>query len=252
MGLMYDEPLPELEGFDTRKPYTFWEHFEDAFDTRAVRTFSDRLHPLKVMRWNFNRDDDDSWHDEVDRANRQVKSALVKSVRYSLRDASAILPVAVWLEGREDALSELFLSSVDAVEEEAVAPLKPEYRPAERRWWQELAEKRILRYGIRPFRTNPYSFFSVRVQEADRLLLLGHVRYYFRDLADHRFEMAVSVPLGNGFALDAGNAYQFGRHEDENKLVVKLSKSLNQGGIVHLGVELQSSPAVFAGLSVPL
>ena len=204
------------------------------------------------MGWDFNREDDDSWHDAVERANRRMRSALMKSVQYSLRDAAVVLPAAVWFEGREDALSEFFVNSVDAVEEEAVEPLNPQYRPAERRWWQELKEKRVLRYGIRPFRTDPYTFLSARLQDGDHLLLLGHVRYYFRDLADHRFEVAVSLPLGNGFALDAGNAYQFGRHEDESKFVVKLSKPLKQGGIVHLGFEVQSSPAVFAGISVPL
>ena len=146
------ERLPELEGFESQAPSSFWERFDQAFYERADKTFADRLHPLKRMGWSFNRQDD-TWQDVVERANRSMRSGLIKSVQYSLRDASVALPVAHWVKAREDSLSELFLNSVDAVEEEAVSPLDPTYRPAERRWWQDLAEKRALRYGIRPLRT---------------------------------------------------------------------------------------------------
>jgi hypothetical protein len=251
LSLRYERPLPELEAFESQEPSSFWERFEQAFDERADKTFADRLHPLNVMGWSFNRQDD-KWQDVVERGNRSMRSGLVKSVQYSLRDASIALPVANWLEAREDSLNELFLNSVDAVEEEAVSPLDPMYRPAERRWWQDLAEKRVLRYGIRPVRTDPYTFLSLRLQEANRLLLLGHVRYYFRNFGDHRFELALSLPVAYGFTLDVGNAYQFGQHEDEQKMVLKLFKPLKRGGVVHVGVELQHSPAMFAGISLPL
>lgn len=245
------ERLPELEGFESQAPSSFLERFDQAFYERADKTFADRLHPFKAMGWSFNRQDD-TWQDVVERGNRSMRSGLVKSVQYSLRDASVALPVAHWVKAREDSLSELFLNSVDAVEEEAVSPLDPTYRPAERRWWQDLAEKRALRYGIRPLRTDPYTFLSLRLQEADRLLLLGHVRYYFRNFGDHRFELALSLPVAHGFTLDVGNAYQFGQHEDEQKMVMKLFKPLKRGGIVHVGVELQHRPTMFAGISLPL
>ncbi len=251
LSLEYLKPLPEVEGDGNREPSGFWEHFQQAFDNRSAQVFTDSLHPLKVMGWQMNQASE-SWHQVVDRSNRKMKHALTKSLQYSFRDASVVMPIANWLEGRQDALADLFLNSVDAVEEEAVQPLNPGYRPAERRWWQDLAQKRVVSYGIRPFRTNPYTFLGVRFQEEDRLILLGHVRYYFQDLTDHRFDVAVSLPVGQGFALDAGTSYQFGRHEDEARFVVKCSKAFKQGGIMHLGFEVKSSPVVFAGISLPL
>ena len=150
---------------------------------------------------------------------------------------------------QEEVLGGLLSESVDAVEEDAVAPTDPWIRPAELSWWKSLAERRVLRYGIRPFRADPYAFLSMRLKEGDRLMALGHVRYYFRDFADHRFELALSLPVTKGFALDIGTAYQFGRHEDEKKIVVKLFKPLKRG-MIHLGVEIEKEPTLLAGLSM--
>jgi len=251
VSVEYLKRLPDVDGIGNKEPSGFWEHFQQAFNSRSAQVFTDSLHPLKVMGWQMSQDND-TWQDVVERGNRKMKYALTKSMQYSLRDASVVIPIANWLEGREDALAEFFLNSVDAVEEEAVQPLNPGYRPAERRWWQDVAQRKIVSYGIRPFRTDPYTFLSVRFQDEDRLILLGHVRYYFQDLTDHRFDVALSLPVGQGFALDAGTTYQFGPHDDETRFVVKLSKAFKQGGIMHLGIEVKSSPTVFAGISLPL
>lgn len=253
------EPLSLLDdrNFTTRgvsldeQPAGFWDRFERAFDQRVDEVYASRLHPLKIMDWDFARPDTSvQWfHDRIDRS---VQSAAAKSVEYSLRDAAVELPLMSWLELRQDALRDFLVDSVDAVEEETVAPLDPSYHATERLWWQSLARKRVWRYGLRPFRTNPYAFVSLRVQDDDRLLVLGHVRYYYKNLADHRFEVAASLPLAHGFTLDVGTAYQFGRHEDEQRFVLKISKPLNNGGIVHVGLEVQNSPTCFAGISMPL
>jgi hypothetical protein len=233
------------------QPDGFWGRVEHAFDRRVDEVYASRLHPLKIMDRDFARPDEsgDWFHDRIDRS---VQSAMAKSVEYSLRDAAVELPLMGWLELRQDALRDFLVDSVDAVEEETVAPLDPGYHATERLWWQSLARKRVFRYGVRPFRTNPYAFVSLRVQDADRLLLLGHVRYYYRKFADHRFELAASLPLAHGFTLDVGTAYQFGPHEDEQRFVLKLFKPLKNGGIVHVGLEVQSSPTCFAGISMPL
>jgi hypothetical protein len=233
------------------QPAGFWDRFERAFDQRVDEVYASRLNSLKLMSWHFDEPaDEPRWY--LDRIDRSTQSAMAKSVQYSLRDAAVELPLLGWLEIRQEALRDFLVDSVDAVEEEAVAPLDPSYQATERLWWQSLARRRVVRYGLRPFRTNPYAFVSLRVQDDDRLILLSHVRYYFEDLADHRFELAVSLPLAHGFTLDVGTAYQFGRHEDEQRIVLKLFKPLKNGGIVHVGLEVQNSPTCFAGISMPL
>ena len=251
MVLLHDStPIP-IEGFQSDEPTSFWERFEQAFGQRSDEVFSDQLHPLTVSGYILKRPGDSS-AEVIDRGNRTARSAFLNSVEYSLRDATDFLPFVGGFESRQDSFSDFFLDSLDAVEEEAVSPLNPAYRTAERLWWQELAEDRVLRYGLRPLGTAPYAFLSLRLKEADRPLLLGHIRYYFRNFADHRFELAVSLPLAHGVAMDVGTAYQFGQHAEEKKLVVKVFKPLKYGAIVHIGVELQQSPTMFAGISLPM
>jgi hypothetical protein len=251
ISLLHDRAPAAIAGEPVEDLTGFWERFQDALDQRMDEVYSDRLHPVSVLGWSVKRPGD-SWAQWRERTDHGVESAFVKSVEYSLRDAAVVLPFIGGLASGEDSFGDLFLDSVDAVEEEAVSPLDPLYRPAERLWWKDLAQKRELRYGLRPFRPDPYAFVSLRVTEADRLLLLGHLRYYYRGFADHRFEVALSLPVANGLTVDVGTAYQFGQHDEQKKLVVKLFKPLKQGGILHVGVEVQKHPTLFAALSLPM
>ena len=69
--------------------------------------------------------------------------------------------------------------------------------------------------------------------------------------AEHRFEVALSVPLGRGLGLDLGTSYQFGRHGHQQGLVVKLLKEFKSGGILHVSMEAREHPALFAGIALP-
>jgi hypothetical protein len=93
---------------------------------------------------------------------------------------------------------------------------------------------------------------STAIKDDDTLLALGHVRYHYRDFANHRFEIALSVPLAHGIEFDIGALYQFGRHGDEERLVLKIAKEFKSGGIIHVGLEAGEHPVVFAGLAFPM
>ena len=242
------ESFPELTADE---PADFWGRLHHAYDERSAAVFSDRLHPLKVMEISLRRPAD-SAAAMIERTDHAAQNAFVKSIEYSLRDASLGLPVMNWLETRADALGNFLTDSVDAVEEESVSPFDLAYGQVERSWWKSLAEQRAFRFGLRPFGASPYAYLGVRLQEAGRTLLLGNVRYYLKNFTDHRFELSFSIPMPGGVALDFGTFYQFGRHADERRLVVKLFKPILHGGVAHLGVEVQRVPVIFAGLSVPL
>ena len=238
--------------FDPRaaEPANFWERFKFAFDQQVDGVFADQLHPLGLLGWTL-KHADASPEQFLEHGTHTAHRAFAASVQYSLREAAVSLPIMSWLESRQELLGEFLSDSVNAVEEEAVSPLDSSYRPAERTWWNAVSAKSLMRYGIRPFSTAPYAFLSFGVREGDRALLLGHVRYYYRNLADHRFELALSLPLAGGFAIDFGTSYQFGVHDTEKKLVLKLFKQLKHGGIVHAGMEAQRNPVLFAGISIP-
>jgi len=232
---------------------TFWECFKVAFDRNLDDSFADKFHPLSVLNWSLKPAEAETDSEFFrDHSTRAARNALVGSAENGARIAAVDLPLLLSLEERQGVIADFLRNSVGNVEEEAVAPLDPSYRQAERSWWQELSESGEVCYGIRPFRANPYAFVSLCVKDGDRLLLLGHLRYHYEHFADHCFELAASVPLARGFAVDLGTSYQFGRHAEEKRLVVKLSKELNGGGIVHVGLELQDRPGLVAGITVPL
>jgi hypothetical protein len=238
--------LPDLE---PRTADTFLGKLSLTFDQRSGDVFSDRLHPLKLMEWR-------ALHlsataGELSRRIDDVaESALGKSLEYSLRDAAADLPLFGWLGNGP--LSGLVVDSVDAVEEEEVSPFSLSTSPLERTWWRSLASSGALRYGLRPLRTDPYAFLGLRLREHGETLMLGHFRYYFKNLTDHKFELALSFPFPGGATLDLGTSYQFGQHEEVRKTVVRLFKPLRHGAIAQVGVEIAKVPTVFAGISLPL
>jgi len=226
------------------------ERFKVAFDQRVDDVFVDRFHPFNMMKWNLELANQD--HDHLrDSAASAARGAFTKSVVYGVREATVDLPVLLWLKDRQGLLADFLQNSVDSVAEEEVAPLDLRYRPVERSWWQGLSDSGGVHYGIRPFRTSPYTFVSFGIKQGDNLLMLANVRYHYRNFADHRFEIAVSVALAQGMAFDVGTSYQFGRHDEEAALVVKLFKEFKSGGIMHVGVEVRQHPALLAGIAFP-
>lgn len=240
--------IPDLQ---TEVATDFWGRFHVAFDQRLDEVYADRLHPLKVMQWDFlNPGASPSWLRE--RSERAVTQAGSKSLEYGLRDALAGSAMLNWLETRAEAFGDLLSDSVDAVEEESLSPFDLSYGAVERSWWQNVAERRAVRYGVRPLRADPYAFLSLKLKDEDQLLVLGHVRYYVQDLVNHKFELACSMPVAAGLMLDLGTSYQFGEDADERRFVVKLFKPLRHHGIVHVGVEIRQMPVLFAGITMPL
>ena len=245
--LQYGSPATPLE---SPPGETIRERFTVAFDRRVDEQFADKFHPFKVMSWTS-----ESVGREADYLNERTTSAardaFSKSAVYGLQEATVDLPILLWLDERQGILADFFRRALGNAGEEAVVPLDPSYRPAEQSWWKRLEERNEVRYGIRPFSTSPYAFLSFLLKEGDTVSLLGHLRYHYLSFAEHRFELALSVPLGRGLGFDLGTSYQFGRHGHQEGLVVKLLKEFKSGGILHVGMEAREHPAVFAGIALP-
>src|SRR5207247_6780934 len=139
-------------------------------------------------------------------------------VGYGAREATVALPVLLWRNYRQGVLADFLRNSVDSVAEEDVAPLDLRYRPVERSWWRRLSESGGVHYGIRPFRTSPYTFVSLGIKQGDNLLALANVRYHYRNFADHRFWIALSVPLAQGIAFEVCSSYPFWRQSEDGRL----------------------------------
>ena len=232
-------------------PETFWERFEFAFEDNSEKIFIDRFHPINALDW-YSESHDAITELRAHRATRLAKGAFTRSITTGLREAAIDLPFMDWLDSNRGFVADLVLDSLDSVEEEAVSPLNPSYRILEKSWWKRLSETRGFRYGIRPLQISPYAYLSTGIWNNGSLLAMAHLRYHYRHFSQHQFEFVFSIPLTHEIAFDIGTAYKAGRHIEEKKLVLKLSKQFRNGGIVHIGMEAQQRPTFLVGMSVPL
>jgi len=229
----------------------FWDRFTTSFEEQAADKFADRFHPLSSLNWSLRLEHGGA--DFVqDQTSRSARKALSRSFTHGLREASVDLPLMHWLEDRQGKLADFLRNSLGNVDEESVAPSELSYHVIERSWWDRLADSSGLRYGIRPFRTAPYAYAGIGIRDGEQVLLLANVRYVFRNFDEHKFELALSVPLPHGLSLDIGAGYKFDRHETEEQLALKLFKRLDNGSLFYLGMELRNEPAVYAGLCIAL
>ena len=226
-----------------------WNNFGTTFDSRITEAFASRFHPFRTVTWNGGMYDVDSVFLRNHTSDAAV-NALSKSVLYSSREAAVGLPIMNWLEMHQGFLGDLLENTVDDVDEEAVSPLGLSYSEAERSRWQRLAESRRFRYGLRPLGTEPYAFVSRAITDGDRILIIGHARYRYHSFSEHRFEVALSVPLAQNLSVDLGSSYQFGAGDQEKQVVLKLFKAFANGSILHIGMKVQEKPQLLAGFAM--
>jgi hypothetical protein len=232
-------------------PMTFWERLEFATLQRAEETFTDRFHSLNTLTWQTEMASRNAV-DFRDYTTGQASRALTRSITTGFREVAVDLPVTSWLKEHRSLLSELVLRAVDTADEAAVAPVDPSFRLRERSWWQQVSANRDFRYGLRPFRTSPYAFVSGNVWRGDAHVVLAHVRYHYRQFAEHQFEFAVSVPLAGGYAMNLGTVYRPADEADQHRMVFRLTREFAAGGLFHVGFEMRDGPNFLAGVTVPL
>jgi hypothetical protein len=230
------------------QPSSFWQRFESEFQERSAEVFADRLHPFKLVTWGL-QERSGRGARIAEAASDAARGSIMKSATYSLREAVLGFPTLEWVKDNPGLVYELLRNSVDEVHEESVSPLDPAFGLAERSWWNRLRSGGHFKYGLRPFRTSPYAFLSFRVNDGKLLYLLGHVRYHFHNWTQQSVELALSLPLPHGFAIDAGTSYELWQKEQAHRVVVKLFKHFSSDGIVHVGFEVKERPMVLAGLA---
>ena len=227
------------------------DQFQSAFERDADVTFADQFQTLEVA-WQKIAADNSAPDLFTTQSVGAAAHALSRSVVYGLHQATMNLPVVAWLEGDRGFLASFLRNSVESVEADAGMSQEVPVHFSAQSWWSQQLQTGALAYGIRPFRTDPYAFLSWGLRQGSDLLLATHVRYYCRNLVDHKFEFCLSVPFARQFSFDFGASYQFGRHEDEQKVSLRLLRALPGGSLLHVGLDFRWRPEVFAGVSFPI
>ena len=232
-----------------QEPFFFWDRFDYAFEGQVNNIFIDALNPLNTVRWNLQLPGPDFSQSFYRRSTAAARGALWDSFSYSSREAAIKTPLILWLDSRQGWFADLLRDSVGSVAEESVTPLDVSYRAVGQTWWHTLLRDGATHYGVRPLSSSPYAYVGRSVRDGgDNVIFLTNLRYYYDHFSNHRFELALSVPLAYGLALDLGSAYQLGTH-DERRFAVRLLRELKGGGIATLGFEVRDRPRMIAGIT---
>lgn len=227
----------------------FRDRFDAAFQSDVNDVFVDALSPQNVIQWNLQlpgRNLSQRFHDRV---NSAANSAFVNSFKYSGREAFIGTPFVLWLDGHEGWFGDLISDTVGNTGEESISSLDPSYRVAQQSWWSSLSREGGTYLGLRPISTSPYAYVSHAFRSGGQTLLLANVRYYYDRFSNHRFELALSLPLSYGWSIDAGSAYEFGQ-QNNRRVAVQLVKQFTRWSAAHVGFQVQEHPTVIAGITV--
>lgn len=231
------------------EPLFFWDRFDYAFEEDVNNVFVDALNPINSIRWNLDTPGPDFSDHFYRRASEASRGAMLDSFSYSIREAAIAMPGMFWLDEHQGWFADLLRDSVGNVAEESIVPLNVSYRAVEQSWWRTLLKDGSTHYGVRPLGTSPYAYVGRSVRDGgNNVVFLGDVRYYYDHFSEHRFELAVAVPLAYGLAVDMGSSYEFGKYDDR-RFSVRLLKELKGGGIAHVGFEVRQRPTMIAGIT---
>ncbi len=140
-------------------------------------------------------------HDHI---NSQGASAVERIVGDSLRETSvALLPIQEW-----KTFGNLLLGSIGSTAEERTEAISASYSETEHSWRQQVEEDKVIRYGLRPWRSDPYGYFGLRVghwggmENLPLFIFEGRVGYKFFNSG--KIEGRLTLPLPHKFQLVGG------------------------------------------------
>ncbi len=194
--------LPSIEGerLSMEADIRFFQEIE-----RNEDAVMDRLgHPSILMWARRTAHGGYQLQDMMDRAGR---GAVVNLLGDSAREtALSFLPLEEWTD-----FGAFLLDSFGNTVEERTATVSASYTATQYAWWQQLREEETIRYGIRPWRSDPYAFLGTKIGNWGQnglayrqpvMSLEMRVRYSF-PLAG-RLEAAMDFPLPESFRLSIG------------------------------------------------
>jgi len=119
--------------------------------------------------------------------------------------AVAVLPVEEWR-----GFGQLLLGSIGNTAEERARTISPAYSETDATSWEQIYSDGVLQYGIRPWRSDPYGYFRVRVGHWGGLenlpLFAFEGRVGYRAFNSGNLEGRLVVPLSRGFQFAGGIA----------------------------------------------
>ena len=211
--------LPDGYAADTNDPAftnTFaWDLPADELSVRPLKRYEqelmkhqgvmvDKFGPPSAFEWTrrFNREGY-SIHDHINSLGANAMGHLVgDSVRET---AVATLPIEEW-----KSFGRLLLGSIGNTAEERTETISASFSETEQSWRNEVEQDRIIHYGVRLWRRDPYGYFGLRVgrwgglENLPVFVLDGRVGY--KAFSSGKLEGRLTFPLTRRLQLVGGIA----------------------------------------------
>lgn len=150
-------------------------------------------------------------YDYHETVNSSGRDAALRLLEDSAKEAAlATLPVGE-LEERGRLIGKFFLSLFqgsfgNTVEERAYENSGIDQGPGESEvsWWKKLQEEGTIKYGVRPFRPDPYAYFGTKVGswgDYDQPYFILENRIGYKAFDCMRLKSTVMIPLLSGFYI---------------------------------------------------
>jgi len=192
-------PLPENFENSSRMSLDFGNRYpEEIFRHQGV--IIDRIGPPSYFEQarHFGKDGY-AYHDYINSAGSHgIEQLLVDSARETA--VAIITPNIGWYN-----LNKLLSGSIGNTEEERFPTVSASYSQARESWWQSLTEDGSVRYGLRPWRKDPYGYVSIRVGHWNGVplaIIEGLAGY--RIFGSGRVGGNITMPLPGGLQLAGG------------------------------------------------
>lgn len=250
--LLYHQSYNLYDSSIGEEPTSLWGLFQVAFAQRATNVFEDRFQPYNFSNvkglWVGQDFDNIRDYDAT-----VARHAFADSISSSAGDAvlALNLPIINWIRRQQGFFANFLWNSLDDADEESVSARDPSYHSAAYSWWQTQLQEGHLRYGVRPFRRDPYAYVGGRFKDAGSVWFLWDARYYLRNSGDHCFELTLAAPITGNLSLQLGTSYQFGRHPTQKSAVLQLLKTFKSGGTLSVGAEMRERPTLVAAITLP-
>ena len=202
-GAFIDRPALVFPGVEPGSDLGLVKRYEQEL-LRHQGVMVDGFGPPSYLKWTllFNREGY-SIHDQINSSGARATAHFVAD---SMREtAVARLPLEEW-----NTFGQLLLGTIGNTAEERSQTISASFSDSQRLWRQELLQTNPIRYGVRPWRRDPYAYCGVRVghwggvENLPLFILEGRVGYKL--FSSGKLEGTIAFPLAHRCQLVGGIA----------------------------------------------
>ncbi|MEX0931604.1 MAG: hypothetical protein WDZ88_02525 [Candidatus Paceibacterota bacterium] len=217
---------------------TFWQEYHHHFTNRIDIAFERSFRPMRLLEMKF--DSHFSPREYVDDLSGEFISSFEEGLKFSAEEV--LYDVSLKFQF-DDAFQTILGRMIGKTEERYLSPDAVTSVNAER-WWKK---EETFDYGLRPFRFDPYIFFTFAPQSEERELFKVHTRLRMSDAGSLASEVFLYKTIFDDWRFGSWYRHTTGERR-KSSLAVGLQKEFTPGQEVSfMFSDRKNETGLFAG-----